>query len=141
MIRLLIIFILFISYGNFSSNINNIVLLSLINIAFYSVLKNKNINFYDYLLFIFTTFMIEVLLDAPLFFSSVILIIPIIIINYIINNFSFHRVIKVFMIFIFSLIILFFLNNKILFNFNFFDYALLVLIMASTFIGLVNNGR
>ena len=141
MIRLLIIFILFILYGNFSPNLNNIALLSLINIALYSVLKNKNLNFNDYLLFIFTTLMIEVLLDAPLFFSSVILIIPIIIISYIINNFSFHRVIKVFMIFIFSLIILFFLNNKILFNFNFFDYALLVLIMASTFIGLVNNGR
>ena len=141
MIRLLIIFILFISYGNFSSNLNNIALLSLINIAFYSVFKNKNINFYDYLLFIFTTFMIEVLLDAPLFFSSVILIIPIIFISYIINNFSFHRAIKVFMIFIFSLITLFFLNNQILFNFNFFDYALLVLIMASTFIGLVKNGR
>ena len=141
MIRLLIIFFLFILYGNFSSNLNNIVLLSLINIAFYSILKNKNLNLYDYLIFIFNSFLIEVILDMPLFFTSVILIIPILFMNYIINNFSFHRVIKVLIIFFSSLITLVLLNNKILFNFNFFDYVLLLLIMVSIFVGLVNYGR
>ena len=141
MIRFLLVFILFLLYGNFSSNLNNIALLSLINIAFYSVLKDKNLNFFDYLLFIFTTFLIEVLLDTPLFFTSVVLIIPIVFISYIINNFSIHKFIKVFIIFIFSLIVLVFLNYTILFNFNFIDYVLLLLIMASTFVGFVNNGR
>jgi len=141
MIRLLIIFFLFILYGNFSSNLNNIVLLSLINIAFYSILRNKNLNFYDYFIFIFNSFLIEVILDMPLFFTSVILIIPILFMNYIINNFSFHRVIKVLIIFFSSLITLVLLNNKILFNFNFFDYVLLLLIMVSIFVGLVNYGR
>lgn len=141
MIRLLIIFFLFILYGNFSSNLNNIVLLSLINIAFYSILRNKNLNFNDYLIFIFNSFLIEVILDMPLFFTSVILIIPILFMNYIINNFSFHRVIKVLIIFFSSLITLVLLNNKILFNFNFFDYVLLLLIMVSIFVGLVNYGR
>lgn len=141
MIRLLIIFFLFILYGNFSSNLNNIVLLSLINIAFYSILKNKNLKFYDYSIFIFNSFLIEVILDIPLFFTSVILIIPILFMNYIINNFSFHRVIKVLIIFFSSLITLVLFNNKILFNFNFFDYVLLLLIMVSIFVGLVNYGR
>ena len=141
MIRLLIIFFLFILYGNFSSNLNNIVLLSLINIAFYSILRNKNLNFNDFLIFIFNSFLIEVILDMPLFFTSVILIIPILFMNYIINNFSFHRVIKVLIIFFSSLITLVLLNNKILFNFNFFDYVLLLLIMVSIFVGLVNYGR
>ena len=141
MIRLLLIFFLFILYGNFSSNLNNIVLLSLINIAFYSILKNKNLKFYDYSIFIFNSFLIEVILDVPLFFTSVILIIPILFMNYIINNFSFHRVIKVLIIFFSSLITLVLLNNKILFNFNFFDYVLLLLIMVSIFVGLVNYGR
>jgi len=141
MIRLLLIFFLFLLYGNFSSNLNNIVLLSLINIAFYSILKNKNLKFYDYSIFIFNSFLIEVILDVPLFFTSVILIIPILFMNYIINNFSFHRVIKVLIIFFSSLITLVLLNNKILFNFNFFDYVLLLLIMVSIFVGLVNYGR
>ena len=141
MIRLLLIFFLFLLYGNFSSNLNNIVLLSLINIAFYSILKNKNLKFYDYSIFIFNSFLIEVIFDVPLFFTSVILIIPILFMNYIINNFSFHRVIKVFIIFFSSLITLVLLNNKILLNFNFFDYVLLLLIMVSIFVGLVNYGR
>ena len=141
MIRLLLIFFLFLLYGNFSSNLNNIVLLSLINIAFYSILKNKNLKFYDYSIFIFNSFLIEVILDVPLFFTSVILIIPTLFMNYIINNFSFHRVIKVFIIFFSSLITLVLLNNKILLNFNFFDYVLLLLIMVSIFVGLVNYGR
>ena len=141
MIRLLLIFFLFLLYGNFSSNLNNIVLLSLINIAFYSIFKNKNLKFYDYSIFIFNSFLIEVILDVPLFFTSVILIIPILFMNYIINNFSFHSVIKVFIIFFSSLITLVLFNYKILFNFNFFDYVLLLLIMVSIFVGLVNYGR
>ena len=43
MIRLIFVMILFLIYGNFSFVINDIVVLSLINIAFYTVLKEKNI--------------------------------------------------------------------------------------------------
>ena len=46
MIRLIFVTILFLIYGNFSFVINDIVVLSLINIAFYTVLKEKNINDY-----------------------------------------------------------------------------------------------
>ena len=43
MIRLIFVTLLFLIYGNFSFVINDIVILSLINIAFYTVLKEKNI--------------------------------------------------------------------------------------------------
>ena len=41
MIRLLVILFLFIVYGNFNFVLNDIVLLSLINVAFFTTLKEK----------------------------------------------------------------------------------------------------
>ena len=41
MIRLIFVAILFLIYGNFSFVINDIVVFSLINIAFFTVLKEK----------------------------------------------------------------------------------------------------
>ena len=53
MIRLIFVTILFLIYGNFSFVINDIVVFSLINIAFYTVLKEKNIKIFDVFIFVF----------------------------------------------------------------------------------------
>ena len=44
MIRILFVIILFIAYGNFNYIINDLIIFSLINIAFFSVLHNKKLN-------------------------------------------------------------------------------------------------
>ena len=76
MIRILINIFLFILLRNFNYLIDNLLIFSLINIAFYSFLKKKKIDFFDFIIFILSTYLVEVLLDCPLFhFSSVILII------------------------------------------------------------------
>ena len=66
MIRLIFVAILFLIYGNFSFVINDIVVFSLINIAFYTVLKEKNIKIIDVLIFILSTFVIEVFVGLPI---------------------------------------------------------------------------
>ena len=43
MIRLFFVIVLFLIYGNFNFVLNDIVVFSLINIAFFTVLKEKNI--------------------------------------------------------------------------------------------------
>ena len=76
MIRLIFVTILFLIYGNFSFVINDIVILSLINIAFYTVLKEKNIKFIDVLIFILSTFVIEVFVGLPILIGIVVLFLP-----------------------------------------------------------------
>ena len=110
MIRLILIFFLFISFGNFSSSVNNLILLSLINIALFSLLKDKNLDFKDYLIFILSTFVIEILINVPLFISSVVLIIPIILFGFVINNLSMHKIFNSLIIYIISIITLILLN-------------------------------
>ena len=58
MIRLIFVAILFLIYGNFSFVINDIVVFSLINIAFYTVLKEKNIKTIDVFIFIISNFVV-----------------------------------------------------------------------------------
>ena len=122
MIRLLLIFFLFISFGNFFSPVNNLILLSLINIAFFSLLKDKNLDFKDYLIFILSTFVIEILINVPLFISSVVLIIPIILFGFVINNLSMHKIFNSLIIYIISIITLILLNTQILDNFILSEY-------------------
>ena len=69
MIRLIFVTILFLIYGNFSFVINDIVVFSLINIAFYTVLKEKNIKIIDVLIFILSTFVAEVFVGLPILIS------------------------------------------------------------------------
>lgn len=141
MIRLSFLLFLFISYGNFSPAINNLILFSLINIAFFSILKHKRLNFYDYLLFILTTLIIEIFLDIPLFISTVILIIPIILISYLINNVSIPKFFNALVIFVLSLTTLAILNHEIYIDFIFYDYLLLLLILILIFLGLNRYGK
>ena len=63
MIRLFIISILFILYGNFNIFFNDIIIFSLINIAFFTIISDKNIKSMDILLLILSTFIVEVLWD------------------------------------------------------------------------------
>ena len=141
MIRLILIFFLFISFGNFSSTVNNLILLSLINIAFFSLLKDKNLDFKDYLIFILSTFVIEILINVPLFISSVVLIIPIILFGFVINNLSMHKIFNSLIIYIISIITLILLNTQILDNFNLSEYLPSLLISIFTYFGYVNYGK
>lgn len=141
MIRLILIFFLFISFGNFFSPVNNLILLSLINIAFFSLLKDKNLNFKDYLIFILSTFVIEILINVPLFISSVVLTIPIILFGFLINNLSMHKIFNSLIIYIMSIITLILLNTQILDNFVLSEYLLSLLILIFTYFGYVNYGK
>lgn len=141
MIRLILIFFLFISFGNFSSTFNNLILLSLINIAFFSLLKDKNLDFKDYLIFILSTFVIEILINVPLFISSVVLIIPIILFGFVINNLSMHKIFNSLIIYIISIITLILLNTQILDNFILSEYLPSLLILIFTYFGYVNYGK
>ena len=141
MIRIIFIFFLFISYGNFPNSINYLILLSLINIAFFSLLKDKNLDFKDYLIFILSTFFIEILINIPLFISSVVLIIPIILLSYILNNLSMHKIFNSLIIYIFSLITLILLNHQIINDFILTDYLFSLIILIITYIGYLNYGK
>ena len=141
MTRLILIFFLFVSYGNFSYSINNLMLLTLINIAFFSLLRDKNLNYKDYLIFIACTFFIEILINIPLFVSSVVLIIPIIIFNYVLNNLSMHKIFNCLIIYILSIITLTLLNIQIINNFVLTDYLLSSLILVFTYVGYTNYGK
>ena len=55
MIRLFFVIILFLIYGNFNFVINDIVVFSLINIAFFTAFKEKNIKIIDIFIFILST--------------------------------------------------------------------------------------
>ena len=82
MIRLIFVTILFLIYGNFTFVINDIVILSLINIAFYTALKQKNIKVIDVFIFILSTFVVEVFVGLPTLICIVVLFIPLLLLNY-----------------------------------------------------------
>ena len=50
MIRIFLIIFCFLSYGNFNYLIDNLLIFSLINIAFYSFLKEKKIDLFDFII-------------------------------------------------------------------------------------------
>ena len=81
MIRLFFVIILFLIYGNFNFVINDIVVFSLINIAFFTVLKEKNIKIIDIFIFILSTFVIEVFVGLPILIGIVVLFIPLLLLN------------------------------------------------------------
>ena len=113
----------------------------MINIAFFSLLKDKNLDFKDYLIFILSTFVIEILINVPLFISSVVLIIPIILFGFVINNLSMHKIFNSLIIYIISIITLILLNTQILDNFILSEYLPSLLILIFTYFGYVNYGK
>ena len=141
MIRLFFVIILFLIYGNFNFVINDIVLFSLINIAFFTVLKEKNIKIIDIFIFILSTFVVEVFVGLPILIGIVVLFIPLLILNYSINNYNFSTLIKSLIVFLLSFIAFLLFDQTIVFRLLNLQYFLCILILTFIFLGLSNYGK
>ncbi len=141
MIRFFFVIILFLIYGNFNFVINDIVLFSLINIAFFTVLKEKNIKLIDIFIFILSTFVVEVFVGLPILIGIVVLFIPLLILNYFINNYNFSTLIKSLIVFLLSFIAFFLFDQTIVFRLLNLQYFLCILILTFIFLGLSNYGK
>ena len=141
MIRLFFVIVLFLIYGNFNFVINDIVVFSLINIAFFTVLKEKNIKIIDIFIFILSTFVVEVFVGLPILIGIVVLFIPLLILNYFINNYNFSTLIKSLIVFLLSFIAFLLFDQTIVFRLLNLQYFLCILILTSIFLGLSNYGK
>ena len=141
MIRFFLVIILFLIYGNFNFVINDIVLFSLINIAFFTVLKKKNIKIIDIFIFILSTFVVEVFVGLPILIGIVVLFIPLLILNYFINNYNFSTLIKSLIVFLLSFIAFLLFDQTIVFRLLNLQYFLCILILTFIFLGLSNYGK
>jgi len=141
MIRLFFVIILFLIYGNFNFVINDIVVFSLINIAFFTVLKEKNIKIIDIFIFILSTFVVEVFVGLPILIGIVVLFIPLLLLNYFINNYNFSTFIKSLIVFLLSFITFFLFDQTIVFRLLNLQYFLCILILIFIFLGLSNYGK
>ena len=141
MIRLFAVLILFLIYGNFSFVINDIVVFSLINIAFYTILKEKNIKIIDVFIFISSTFVVEVFVGLPILISTVLLFIPLLLLNYLINNYNFVLYAKSLIIFLISFIAFYIFDQSIILRLLNLQYLISIFIFILIFIGLSNYGK
>ena len=141
MIRLFAVLILFLIYGNFSFVINDIVVFSLINIAFYTILKEKNIKIIDVFIFISSTFVVEVFVGLPILISTVLLFIPLLLLNYLINNYNFVLYVKSLIIFLISFIAFYIFDQSIILRLLNLQYLISIFIFILIFIGLSNYGK
>ena len=141
MIRVLIVFFLFIIYGNINLVVNDLVILSLINIAFYTTLKQKKIGNNDIFILILSFFIIENFVGLPIFMLSVILFIPLILINYFINNLNLSLIIKSLIIFLLSFINLLLIDQTIIFRLLTFQYLTIIFIFTAIYLGLLKYGK
>ena len=141
MIRLIFVTILFLIYGNFSFVINDIVVFSLINIAFYTVLKEKNIKIIDVLIFLLSTFVVEVFVGLPILISIVVLFIPLLLLNYFINNYNFALFIKSSIIFLISFIAFCIFDQTLVFRLLNLQYFICIFILILIFLGLSKYGK
>ena len=141
MIRVIFVMILFLIYGNFSFVINDIVIFSLINIAFYTVLKEKNIKVIDVIIFILATFVVEVFVGLPILIGIVVLFIPLILLNYLINNYNFALFIKSLIIFLLSFIAFSIFDQTLVFRLLNLQYFISTFILILIFLGLSKYGK
>ena len=141
MIRLFFVIVLFLIYGNFNFVINDIVVFSLINIAFFTVLKEKNIKIIDIFIFILSTFVVEVFVGLPILIGIVVLFIPLLLLNYFINNYNFSILIKSLIVFLLSFITFLLFDQTIVFRLLNLQYFLCILILIFIFLGLSNYGK
>ena len=141
MIRIFLIIVCYLTYGNFSYTFDNLLIFSLINIAFYSFLKEKKINFYDFIIFITSTYIIELFLGLPLFISVVALSLPLIAISYFVNNFFIHFSFISISLFILSLFTFYFLYPEIFKILRLEDYIYCLLVLIFLNIGLRLDGK
>ena len=141
MIRLIFVTILFLIYGNFSFVINDIVVFSLINIAFYTTLKEKNIKIIDVFIFILSTFVVEVFVGLPILIGIVVLFIPLLLLNYFINNYNFALFIKSSIIFFLSFIAFCIFDQTLAFRLLNLQYFITIFILILIFLGLSKYGK
>ena len=141
MIRIFTIVILFILYGNLNAELNDMIILSLINIAFFTILKEKKIKYIDISIFILSTLLIEIFVSLPILIGFVFLFIPLILINYLINNYNLSIILKSVIIFLLSLITFYILDQNILFRLLNFQYLISIFIITSLFFGLWKYGK
>ena len=141
MIRIFLILVCYLTYGNFSYTFDNLIIFSLINISFYSFLRKKKINFNDFIIFITSTYIIELFLGLPLFISVVALSLPLIIISYFVNNFFIHFSFVSIFLFIISLITFYFLYPEFVTIMRPDDYLYYFLVLIFVNIGLRFDGK
>ena len=141
MVRLVLVLILFIAYGNFNLVLNDLIIFSLINIAFFTALKEKKINFIDIFIFILSTFIIEVFVGLPILIGVVVLFIPLAITNYFVNNYNFLPVIKSLIIFLLSLFLFIIIDQTIFLRLLNIQYLLSFFILTIILLGLVKYGK
>ncbi len=140
MIRIFLIIACFLFYGNFNYLVDSFLIFSLINIAFYSFLKEKKLDLFDFIIFILSTFMIELFLGLPFFISVVALPLPLFTLSYIINNYSVHYSITSVFIFILSLVTFYFLYPDFFIIMKIKEYSLYFLVLIFLNIGLKLDG-
>ena len=141
MIRLIFVAILFLIYGNFSFVINDIVIFSLINIAFYTALKEKNIKIIDVFIFILSTFVVEVFVGLPILIGIVVFFIPLLLLNYFINNYNFALFIKSLIIFLLSFIAFCIFDQALVYRLLNLQYIISTFILILIFLVLSKYGK
>ena len=141
MIRIIFVAILFLIYGNFSFVINDIVVFSLINIAFYTALKEKNIRIIDVLIFVLSTFVVEVFVGLPILIGIVVLFMPLLLLNYLINNYNFALFIKSSIIFLLSFITFCIFDQTLVLRLLNLQYFISIFILILIFLGLSKHGK
>ena len=141
MIRILLITFSFVIYGNLSFPIDDIVIFSLINIAIFSILKERKIQINDFFIYVLSSLFIEILIGLPLFISSSLIILPIILFSYLLNNLSMHFIFNSIAIFIFSLFIIFILDQTIINRLLDIQYLISIIRLISIYVGLKSRGK
>ena len=141
MIRILLIIFSFVIYGNLSFPIDDIVIFTLINIAIFSILKERKIRINDFFIYVLSSLFIEILIGLPLFISSSLVILPIILFSYLLNNLSMHFIFNSIAIFIFSLFIIFILDQTIINRLLDIQYLISIIILISIYVGLASRGK
>ena len=141
MIRIFLIIFSFVIYGNFSFPIDDIVIFSLINIAIFSILKERKIQINDFFIYVLSSLFIEILIGLPLFISSSLIILPIILFSYLLNNLSMHFIFNSIAIFIFSLFIIFILDQTIINRLLDIQYLISIIRLISIYVGLKSRGK
>lgn len=141
MIRVILILFCFLSYGNFSPFINNLIIFLLINIGLFSILRKKKLNFKDFNIFILSTFIIELFLGFPLLISVVALSIPLLALSYLVNNFSVHYTFTSIFLFILSSIIFFILYPETFSTMRFNEYLLYFFVLIFINFGFKFDGK
>ena len=141
MIRIITLLFLFLVYGNFNLIVNDMVIFSLICIAYFTVLKKKNVNLLDVFIFILSTFIIEVFIGLPIFIGIVVLLFPLLLLNYLINNYNFSFYIKSLIIFLLSFSTLYLFDQTIIVRILNTQYLISIIILTFIFLGFSKYGK